>query len=112
MSHKDLKATFARRLRQAREAVGVSQVELGRQAGLEPSVASPRINQYESGKHLPQATTLVRLAEALGVPVTFLVSEDDSLAELVLKWQAMTAEQRECLLSAADEALTRSPARR
>ncbi|MFA4578750.1 XRE family transcriptional regulator, partial [Xanthomonas perforans] len=38
--------TFARRLQQARLHTGLSQKELGIRAGLDPYVASPRVNQY------------------------------------------------------------------
>lgn len=99
-SSKDLRTVFARRLRQARDAVGISQVELGRRAGMEPSVASPRINQYEAGQHLPQSPTLKRLATALEVPVTFLLAEDEGLAELILLWDSLHEEARQELLGA------------
>ena len=63
---------FARRLAQARERAGLSQTQLGVLAGLDPAVASPRINQYERGKHEPQLKTAKRLAEVLGIPPAFL----------------------------------------
>lgn len=60
--------TFARRLQQARLHTGLSQKELGIRAGLDPYVASPRVNQYERGKHEPKLETAERLAQALGSP--------------------------------------------
>ena len=66
---------FALRLAQARERSGLSQTQLGVLAGLDPSVASPRINQYERGKHEPQLKTAKRLAEVLGIPPAFLYTE-------------------------------------
>ena len=44
---------MALRLREAREAAGLSQRQLGIVAELDVSVASPHINQYEQGKHMP-----------------------------------------------------------
>ncbi|XQA76011.1 helix-turn-helix domain-containing protein [Xanthomonas sacchari] len=59
------------RLAQARERAGLSQKQLGILAGLDPSVASPRINQYERGRHEPQLKTAKQLAEVLGIPPAF-----------------------------------------
>ena len=59
---------FARRLAEARKRAGLSQRQLGVLAELDPTVASPRINQYERGKHEPQLKTAKRLAEVLGRP--------------------------------------------
>lgn len=75
--------TFARRLRAAREAVGISQKQLGIQAGIDQFVASARINQYERGKHTPDLRTAQRLAAELGIPVSYLFEPNDDLAELI-----------------------------
>lgn len=94
---------FAVRLAQARERLGWSQVELGRRAGLEPSVASPRINQYEKGLHVPHHTTAQRLAKVLGVPTAFLFAEDEPLAKLLLVWAEASPAQRKKLLKLAEQ---------
>ena len=77
------KSAFARRLRAAREARGVSQKQLGILAGIDQFVASARINQYERGKHVPDLQTAQRLATELNVPVSYLYEPDDDLAELI-----------------------------
>lgn len=77
------KVAFAKRLREAREAVGISQKQLGIQAGIDQFVASARINQYERGKHIPDLLTAQRLAAELHVPVSFLFETDDDLAILL-----------------------------
>lgn len=77
------KSVFARRLRAAREARGVSQKQLGILAGIDQFVASARINQYERGKHVPDLQTAQRLAAELNVPVSYLYEPDDDLAELI-----------------------------
>jgi transcriptional regulator with XRE-family HTH domain len=94
--------TFALRLREARERAGLSQIELGRRAGLDPSVASPRINQYEKGQHVPHQVTAKRLAEVLGIPTAFLFAEDEHLAKLLLLWAEMTPTERKKLLKSAE----------
>lgn len=77
------RATFAKRLRESREVVGISQKQLGILAGIDPFVASARINQYERGKHIPDLLTAQRLAAELRVPVSYLYEPDDDLAELI-----------------------------
>ncbi len=92
---------FARRLAQARERSGLSQKELGILAGLDPAVASPRINQYERGKHEPKLETAQALADALGIPPAFLYTEDELLARFLLKWNDLTLRQKKDLLKLA-----------
>jgi transcriptional regulator with XRE-family HTH domain len=75
---------------------------LGVRAGLEPDVASLRINQYERGKHEPQIKTAKQLAEALGVPAAFLYTDDELLAKLLLRWNELTVRQRKALLKQAE----------
>lgn len=77
------KAVFASRLREAREAIGISQKQLGILAGIDEFGASARINQYERGKHIPDLLTAQRLAAILGVPVSYLFEPNDDLAALL-----------------------------
>lgn len=74
---------YSRRLRQAREAHGISQRSLGIEAGLDDFVASTRVNRYETGVHQPDLQTLQQLATVLGLPVAYFYAEDDELAELI-----------------------------
>uniref|UniRef100_UPI003CCFF477 helix-turn-helix domain-containing protein n=2 Tax=Lysobacteraceae TaxID=32033 RepID=UPI003CCFF477 len=90
----DSTPTFARRLKQARLHTGLSQKELGIRAGLDPHVASPRINQYERGKHEPMLEIAERLAQALGIPAAFLYTDDDLLAKLLLRWGSLSKQQK------------------
>lgn len=77
------KAIFAKRLREAREAIGVSQKQLGIMAGIDEFGASARINQYERGKHIPDLLTAQRLATELRIPVSYLFEPNDDFAELL-----------------------------
>ena len=89
---------FARRMKAARERLGISQMELGVRAGIDEFSSSARINQYERGKHAPDFLTAKHLAKALGVPTAYFYAEDDNLAELVaLFGQLKTAERKELL---------------
>lgn len=103
---KEVTSIFAIRLAQARERTGLSQEQLGVLAGLDPSVASPRINQYERGKHEPQQKTAKQLADALGIPAAFLYTDDELLAELLLRWNGLTQRQkREIVKQAASKSM-------
>ena len=73
----------AKRLREAREKKGLSQKALGIAAGIDEFSASPRINQYERGKHIPDLLTLEKLASVLRVPVAFFFAADDQQADLL-----------------------------
>ncbi|MCE7032890.1 helix-turn-helix transcriptional regulator [Lysobacter sp. GX 14042] len=77
---------YSRRLREAREAFGISQRNLGIEAGLDEFVASTRINRYEAGVHQPDLQTLERLADVLGQPVAYFYAEDDELAAVIRKF--------------------------
>jgi len=89
----------AARLREARTAAGLSQRELGVRAGLDPSVASPRVNQYERGKHTPDTSTLAKLGEVLEVPVAYFFASDDDLAELITTFHRLSLTRKRRLMA-------------
>ena len=92
-------AVLAARLRAARTEAGLSQRELGIQAGLDPSVASPRINQYERGKHTPDTSTLGKLGEVLNLPVAYFFADEEDLATLITIFHRLSLAQRRRLLA-------------
>lgn len=71
------------RLKEARKKAKLSQKALGVRIGMDESSASPRMNQYEKGKHSPDVQTLKLVADELGVPLSYFFCEDDISAELV-----------------------------
>ena len=81
-------------------AKGVSQKGLGILIGIDPSSASPRINQYESGKHMPDFRIAARLAECLDVPVTYLYAEDERLAAMILAFSSLPPRKQARVLKA------------
>jgi transcriptional regulator with XRE-family HTH domain len=83
---------FSRRLREARLRLGLSQKALGIKAGIDPFSASPRMNQYEKGKHLPDVLVMERLAEALNVSVPYFFAKDDELAEILILLESASEE--------------------
>ncbi|MDR0202989.1 MAG: helix-turn-helix domain-containing protein [Delftia acidovorans] len=91
----DADQQWGARLKQARLAADLSQKMLGIEAGIDPFVASARINRYELGKHKPDLLTVRKLAEVLKVPMAFFYSDtDDEVAELLLRFGASGEEVR------------------
>ena len=91
----DADEQWGARLKQARLAAGLSQKMLGIEAGIDPFVASARINRYELGKHKPDLLTVRKLAEVLKVPMAFFYSDtDDEVAELLLRYGVSGEEVR------------------
>lgn len=91
-------STFSRRLRQARQDAGLSQKDLGILAGLDPFVASTRINRYEQGVHSPDQATAKRLAKALGVPMAYLYADNERLARMIRAFSALDVAEQERIL--------------
>ncbi|WP_072445045.1 MULTISPECIES: helix-turn-helix transcriptional regulator [Burkholderia] len=101
-------STFSKRLKQARLRSGLTQEQLGIEAGIDEFSASARINQYEKGKHTPKLQMGQRLASALHVPTSFLYEDDDLLANLLATAAKLPREKKKALLKCA-EALVQAP---
>jgi transcriptional regulator with XRE-family HTH domain len=94
---------WRKRLKEARIATGLSQRQLGIEAGLDEFVASTRINRYEQGVHAPDYPMAIRLALVLGVPVAFLYCDSDELAQMILAFhRAPKAARRAAMASLRD----------
>ncbi|MEM9193698.1 MAG: helix-turn-helix domain-containing protein [Myxococcota bacterium] len=65
-------ARLGKRLRELRKAAGLTQAEVARRTGIH----RPNIARVEAGRHTPSLETLARLATAIGVPTTRVLSED------------------------------------
>ncbi|WP_201314367.1 helix-turn-helix transcriptional regulator [Dyella sp. EPa41] len=97
-SKADARLIFQRRLREAREVQGLSQKSLGMEAGIDPFVASTRINRYEQGIHEPDMATIQRLAKALQVPLPYLFAADDKLAAMILAFDKLSSSDKDRFL--------------
>lgn len=86
---------MARRLKEARLGMGLSQERLGVMAGIDEFSASARMNQYERGKHAPHYQTMMKLASVLNVSVTYFYADDDQEAELLLMFAKLNPQQKE-----------------
>lgn len=99
---------FGRRLREARESLGIAQDKLGVMIGLDEGCASARMSRYESGIHEPPHATAQKIAEALNVPLAYLHCVDDELAELMRSFTQMNASERAALMEFARSLLADS----
>ena len=101
--HPLARTSFSRRLKQARQALGMSQKQLGIQAGIDEFAASARVNRYELGVHQPDFDTAGRLAKVLRVPLAYFFADDDRLAELILSFAQLSKRKQDALLRAAQQ---------
>jgi len=97
------------RLKTARLRAGLSQEKLGKLAGIDPTSASARMNQYERGKHAPDYRLMCKVAEILQMPVSWFYTEDEDLARLQEVFYQVDADARRELVLRA-EALVESDA--
>jgi len=89
------RSLFAARLKQARDLRGIaSQRALGVLMGLDKKLASSRVNRYETQVSGIDLDGLGQLAGVLGVPMAYLVAEDEATAAVVLALSKLTASQR------------------
>lgn len=89
-----LRDIFAKRLKEARLAAGLSQRELGRRIGLSEDVVSSRVTRYERGTSEPDFATANKLAKELGVPLAYLLAENEALADIILAATALTSSEQ------------------
>lgn len=99
---------YSRRLRVARKTKSLSQERLGILAGIDESSASARMNQYETGKHLPDFLMAKNIANVLDVPVAYFYTEDDLMAEIILKLHFLSDRQKLEVLNFIDSFNSRS----
>lgn len=69
---KERREEIGRRLYEAREDLGITQVELAGRISVYPTT----ISRYETGDAIPIDRILIRLAEALDKPIPYLRASD------------------------------------
>jgi transcriptional regulator with XRE-family HTH domain len=84
---------YSKRLRIVRKTKKLSQERLGILAGIDESSASARMNQYETGKHLPDFLMAKKIANVLDIPLAYFYTEDDLMAEIILKLHFLSDQQ-------------------
>lgn len=83
-------SVIGRRLRQARERLGLSQEKVGQDAELDPGSARVRVNRYENGNRTPNPELVEAFAKVLKVPATYFYAKDDNEAELLLVFHRLS----------------------
>ena len=93
------RSIIAKRLEQARKRAGISsQKKLGVLAGMDVTGASTRMNYYARGKNQPKLQIMKRIAAVVHTPVPYFYCEDDTLADLILKFGTLDEAQKKRLV--------------
>lgn len=92
-------SVLSSRLKEARLRAGLSQEQLGLEAGLDAMSASTRMNRYELAKRVPSPELVERFAKVLDVPAAYFYAADEETAELLLAFHKMKSDERSRLLS-------------
>lgn len=96
-------STLAKRLKEARLAAGLSQEQLGIEAGLDPASASARMNRYELGRRVPDPVLVEHLATVLTLPAAYFYSTDDQEADLLVRFHRLSTAAKAKIIQALDE---------
>ena len=75
MAGQELHSTsiVGRRIRERREVLGLAQEKVGVAIGIDESSSRARISRYELEVHEPPVPTAMAIADALGVPLAYLI---------------------------------------
>lgn len=99
-----MSAQFPEILRKTREDKGLSQSELAEKAGMQPSA----ISHFEAGRRSPSFDNLRRLADALSLPIDYLLGRQrdplpagPAAEQLFRDFEKMTSEDQDTLTSFA-----------
>jgi transcriptional regulator with XRE-family HTH domain len=83
-----------KRLKEARLQAGLSQEQLGIEAGLDPMSASTRMNRYELGKRVPNFELVEEFSKVLMVPTPYFYAADNTMARMILAFGKLSAEEQ------------------
>ena len=95
------KSPISKRLKEARILAKLSQKQLGIAIGIDQFVASPRMNQYETGKHTPGFNVVEKIAKVLKEPSCYFYTTEDELAELIKIYGSLTKKDQQRLIKYA-----------
>lgn len=99
-------SVYAKRLREARKRLGMSQELLGVSVGIEEASASARMNQYKKGKLEP---IVEAIAKALRLPEAYHYAKEDELAKLIYLYNELNDNDKFLLILKAEELLQLPP---
>lgn len=93
------KTPIPKRLKEARNAAGLSQKALGIAAGIDEFSASARMNQYETGKHIPDYSVLKQISKVLKISPAYFYAENEEIAEIIRLLNNMSQKQRKNVIN-------------
>lgn len=70
-------------------------------AGVDEFSASARMNQYETGKHVPYLLSLKQISKILKIPLAYFYAEEGMLGDLLICFEKMNKYARNSLLKHA-----------
>lgn len=79
-------AMVPKRLKEAREAAGLSQEKLSELLGIEGVNTRSRLSNYEVGRFAPPFDFILRVAKVLDYPENYFYTVDDDFAKAVLEF--------------------------
>lgn len=89
---------LGKRLKSARLRANLTQEQLGILAGIDEGTASARMNQYEKEKHTPDFHLSLKMADVLNIPVSYLYTPEEKLANIILLVHTLDSCEQELLL--------------
>ena len=95
--------SFAERLIEMRESLGMTQKELAIKLGITPT----RLNYWEKGKREPDMLYIKALAEALGVTADWLICAENAKKHVVASKEALMIARKYDMLDSSGQTLVR-----
>ncbi|WP_210472278.1 helix-turn-helix transcriptional regulator [Vibrio crassostreae] len=89
----------AKRIKEARMRLGLTQSALGKLLGLNESAASSRINHYEKARHCPPFEFMEKLSRESNTPISCFYESDDTLVEIIQIVHNLPHSKKELILS-------------
>jgi transcriptional regulator with XRE-family HTH domain len=105
MDAMDIKQIAGQRIAAARKALNLKQAEL---AALVPELSPSRLGNYEQGTRYPDPEILIKLAQILGEPASYLggLDDDQGLQTLARMYTRLDKRGRDTLHSVAESQST------
>ena len=88
----------SKRLKESRLTAGLSQKSLGIAAGIDEFSASARMNQYETGKHTADYSTVSLIAKVLKMPAAYFYADTNEIATMIVYFNNPSKAQKETCL--------------
>ncbi|MDR0776933.1 MAG: helix-turn-helix domain-containing protein [Azonexus sp.] len=104
LHHSSAGIVLKKRLKEARLRTGLSQEQLGVEAGLDLMSASARMNRYETGARVPNFALVEALAKVLNVPTPYLYAADDSMARMIVAFGMLSEDEKMAALEFVERA--------